>query len=115
MFVGGQIAANSNSTIGSMALNDLMNFNTDIAVFSASGICGDTICEHSIEQSAIKQLMIGRSKKAMLLCDSSKFGVTTKISMTNFNSVDYLITNAVPDNKILNAIKKTKCKLVVAK
>ena len=115
MFVGGQIAANSNSTIGSMALNNLMNFNTDLAIFSASGICGDTICEHSIEQSAIKQLMISKSRKAMLLCDSSKFGMTTKISMTSFSNVDYLITNAMPDNEILNAIKKTKCKLIVAK
>ena len=114
MFVGGQITANSNSTIGSMALNNLMNFNADLVLFSASGISGDTICEHSIEQAAVKQLMINKASKSILLCDSSKFNVVTKISMTSFSNVDYLITNAMPDNNILAALKNSKCKLIVA-
>ena len=59
-FLGGQISANSNSSLGCLALNTLNNYNADLAIFSTSGISGNIICEHSIEQAAIKKAMIGK-------------------------------------------------------
>ena len=113
-FLGGQISANSNSSMGCLALNNLDNFNADLAFFSASGIEGNTICEHSIEQAAIKKLMIKRANKAILLCDDSKFGVKHQTTMADFDDIDYLITNAMPPKEILQAIDKSKCKLILA-
>ena len=113
-FLGGQISANSNSSMGCLALNNLDNFNADIAIFSTSGISGNIICEHSIEQAAIKKAMIKRANISVLLCDSSKFGIKHQIAFANFNDVDYFITNEMPTSDILKAIDESKCKLIIA-
>ena len=113
-FLGGQISANSNSSMGCLALNNLENFNADLAFFSASGIYGNTICEHNIEQAAIKKLMMKKANKSILLCDSSKFGIKQQTTVATFNDIDYFITNTTPSKEILQAIDNSKCKLIVA-
>ena len=114
-FLGGQISANSNSSIGCMALNNLNNFNADLAFFSASGISNDDICEHSIEQAAIKKLMIQKAKKSILLCDSSKFGTMSQTTFASFRDIDYFITDTTPPKEILQAISNSDCSLIITK
>lgn len=113
-FLGGQISANSNSSMGCLTLNNIDNFNADLAIFSASGISGDTICEHSIEQAAIKKSMIKRAAISILLCDGSKFGIKHQSTFASFNDIDYFITNVTPTKEILQAIDNSKCKLIIA-
>lgn len=114
-FLGGQISANSNSAMGCLALSNLENFHADLAFFSASGISGNMIYEHNIEQAAIKKLMIKRSNKSLLLCDSSKFEVKHQSIFAGFNDIDYFITNATPNKEIFQAIDNSKCKLIITK
>lgn len=113
-FLGGQISANSNSSLGCLALNNLENFNADLAIFSTSGIFEDTICEHSIEQAAIKKAMIKRSHKSILVCDSSKFGIKHQTAFASFSDIDYFVTDRMPPEEILQAISKAKCELIIA-
>ncbi len=113
-FLGGQISGNSNSSMGCVTLNNLDNFNADLAILSTSGISGDIICEHSIEQAAVKKLMIKRAAKSILLCDSSKFGIKHQSTFASFNDIDYFITNEMPSKEILQAIDNSKCKLIIA-
>ncbi len=113
-FIGGMVSTNSNSAIGSIALNTLEQFNANIAIFSASGIKGNLITEHSIEQANVKKAMMKQAKTKILLCDSSKFNIIHLAKISSFESIDYFITDAMPDAEIVEAITKTHCKLIIA-
>lgn len=113
--IGGMVSSNSNSAIGSIAINILEQFNANIAIFSASGIKGNIITEHNIEQAIVKKTMIQQAKTKILLCDSSKFNTIHLGNITTFDSIDYLITDQEPDQEIIDAINKSNCKLIIAK
>ena len=113
-FIGGMVSTNSNSAIGSIAINTLEQFNANIAIFSASGIKGNMITEHSIEQANVKKVMIQQSKIKILLCDSSKFNVIHLAKIDSFENIDYFITDKEPPEDIINALISTNCKLIIA-
>lgn len=113
-FIGGMVSTNSNSAVGSIALNTISQFNANVAIFSASGIKGNLITEHSIEQANVKKEMIKQAKTKILLCDNSKFNIIHLANICSFDSIDYFITNAIPDEEIVAAINKSNCKLIIA-
>lgn len=112
--IGGLVAQNSNSAIGALTLTTLESFNANIALFSASGIMGNSITEHSVEQANVKKIMIKKAQTSILLCDSSKFNRVNLAEITTFDEIDYFITDKMPDEEILDAINKTKCQLILA-
>lgn len=113
-FIGGMVSTNSNSAVGSIAINTLGQFNANVAIFSASGIKGNMITEHSIEQANVKKEMIKQAKTKILLCDSSKFDVIHLAKICSFDKIDYFVTDKMPDDEIIDAINHSNCKLIIA-
>lgn len=113
-FIGGLISPNSNSAVGSIALRSLESFNANIAIFSASGINGKYITEHSVEQANVKNVMMKHANITILVCDSTKFGIMNLAEIAKFDDIDYFITDVLPPKDIIDAINNSKCKLIIA-
>lgn len=92
--LGGILKSRNYSLTGAMTLEQLGNFRPNKAFLSCHGMTlEDGITDGSIYEVDAKQAMIKQAKKTYLLADSSKFGKTGVVLLSQFDSVDYLITD----------------------
>ena len=110
---GGQIQNHSNSIIGTDTMDFIKRIHADITLISCSGVdVVNGFTDASIEQAKLKQRMRENSNTVIMLCDSTKFGKTFMCTDFKFDEVDYLITDKTPQKEFIEAISKTRCKLI---
>ena len=113
---GGLVSNHSNSITGTDTMDYISQIHADIAILSCTGISLQTgINDASIEQAKLKQRMRKNSNKVAILADSTKFGKTFMCHDFWFDEIDYLITEKMPPQEFLEALSKTKCKLITPK
>ncbi len=111
---GGLVSNHSNSISGTDTMDYISRIHADIAILSCTGISLETgVNDASIEQAKLKQRMRKNSTKVAILADSTKFGKTFMCHDFDFDEIDYLITEKNPPIEFIEAISKTKCKLIV--
>ncbi|MGL4382603.1 MAG: DeoR/GlpR family DNA-binding transcription regulator [Bacilli bacterium] len=108
--VGGELKRRTGCFIGPMALNTIKNCYFDKVFIGANGISHELGCTNAdINESELKNALVTHSKKAYVLCDSTKFNVKSFHKFAELNDV-YIITNQVPDyfnSENLNIISQT--------
>ncbi len=82
---------------GYMAVESIKQYHTDLFFFSCSGISSKSGIT-SIEPRVIEvcREMMKHSKTSVLLCDSSKVGVTALHTLCDFSRPDYVIMDEFP-------------------
>ena len=91
---GGEITLESYSFVGTDAERTLNQYNADIAFFSCRGIDDNgLVTDNSILENSMRQIMIKNAKKAVLLCDRSKFGHRHLNTLCNVKELDAVITD----------------------
>lgn len=110
---GGLVANHSNSITGTDTMDYISRIFADISILSCTGVSLEAgINDASLEQSKLKQRMRKNSKKVAVLADSTKFGETFMFHDFWFDEIDYLITETEPPKQFIDAISRTKCKLI---
>ncbi len=110
---GGEVKYNNSAVLGSIAATALYNFNFDIAITSCSALDGNGTYEHSPDTMQLKKIALEKSRKKMLIFDSTKVNTQAAFKTAALDSYDYIFTNAGaaslasidPDNKY-NIINK---------
>ncbi|MCF0237738.1 MAG: DeoR/GlpR transcriptional regulator, partial [Sphaerochaetaceae bacterium] len=75
--VGGQFMKEEQSILGEGAISSSNSFNYDIAFIGAGGVTMEEgLTEYYPQTAQLCRTIIKRSRMTVLLCDSSKFGVT---------------------------------------
>lgn len=89
---GGTLIPKRECFAGHFAEEQLKRVSADIVFFSAQGVSenGD-ITDSSEEETALRQVMFGRAKKKMFLCDSTKKGKDFPFILCNLSEVDSVI------------------------
>ena len=105
---GGNVMFNSNSLLGSLTLKNLMEYNSEIAVFSCGGVCGNLVTEATFEQSELKKLAHSKSAVRVLLVDSSKFDKKLPFTFGKTDDFDYIITDTRPPYATIENTEKAK-------
>lgn len=73
---GGMYNAENHALMGAEAERVLLDFSADAVFFSSQGITEEgEITDASEEETALRRVMITRSRRKYFLCDSSKIGV----------------------------------------
>ena len=90
---GGHIGCGTNSALGDFAANFINNFHDRYAAYEAN---------HN--QAHIKREMIANSDKAILLADHSKFNTSHYFKLSNYSSLDCIITDQPPVESFQNAV-----------
>lgn len=89
---GGRFLGQSNIFAGSSAENYVNSINADILFFSSQALSDDgTISDVSEEETALRKIMLARSKKKIFLCDSSKLGQKKTFTLCTKDEVDLII------------------------
>lgn len=110
---GGLMLRNSYSFAGEFARRFFSSFYTDVAFVACKGISID----HGIswaydEEAALRKIMLGNTKKRVLLCDSTKFGNTYTSTMFGFECIDTIITDKDPGTAWVDFFEHQHVRLV---
>ncbi len=97
--VGGEITSDSYCCLGPDAERTVAAYNADIAIFSCRGINEQgALTDSTILENSIRRIMMKNSKKSIVLCDSSKLGLTYLHTLCHVSDVDEIISEGVlPD------------------
>ncbi|MBQ3481771.1 MAG: DeoR/GlpR transcriptional regulator [Oscillospiraceae bacterium] len=99
--LGGQVYEGYILT-GHTAVESVRNYHANQMFFSCSGLGRDG-CVWSIEPRVVEinREMMKRADQKILLCDSSKFGKTQIWQLADIKDIDYVISDAVPEDSAL--------------
>jgi DeoR family transcriptional regulator, fructose operon transcriptional repressor len=109
--VGGEYRIPSQSLTGAQGLQWLDHLRVDIAFIGASGLHEkEGASTTSLEEAAMKQSAMACARRIILLCDGTKWNVTSTIQFAEWSLFDLWITNAKlskSDRDALNIAVKT--------
>ncbi len=92
---GGEMVSQSFAYKGPDAERTLAGYNADIAFFSCRGLSDEGVAtDSSIDENSMRRIMMKHSKKTVMLCDSSKFGLIYLNTLCKADEVDEVITNS---------------------
>lgn len=110
---GGILDKNSLSLQGAGAKSSLGIYSVDIALISCKGLCLDGGVYDSNENEAeLKQILVGRANKVVLLADHSKFGKTAFIRLADLAQIDTIITDRELDEEWIQLLKENHVNLI---
>lgn len=92
--LGGVFRAKNYSLTGIMANEWINNFRPNKVFLSCYGIyAGEGFTDSSIYEIDVKRLMMEKAQKVYILADSTKFGKKGVVFLSDFDKVNYIITN----------------------
>ena len=91
---GGRMRTNSFSYVGREAEEMVERFNADVVFFSCHGLSVDgRMSDLSVEEASLRRVMLRKSRKKYLLCDSSKFDKVYFYDMGDISELDAVISD----------------------
>lgn len=111
--LGGLMSYQDASFSGNVTISVLQNFCFDCAFLGASGISLDMgVTDTSFNNIQLRQTVLTRSQKSVLLADSSKFGKIAPAVVFPIQAVDCIVTDKKPEQEFVNAINGAGVKLL---
>ncbi len=95
VLIGGDLQAHRRATLGPLAVRFLEAFHVDKAFLAFNGVdpeAGFTVVDFTAAE--IKRQMMARSAESIVLCDSSKLGVTAFAHVAPISAASILITDS---------------------
>ena len=91
---GGHMVNKSLSYVGEDAVRTVNNYNADVVFFSCRGVSTDGfLTDNSIEENQLRKAMIKKARKAVFLCDQSKFDKTYLNNLCHVSEIDEIISD----------------------
>lgn len=102
---GGALVPTSKAFVGQRAENVIRDFCIDICFFSSHSLSVEgKITDYSDRETALRKVMLENSKTKVFMCDSSKFSKTSSYNVTDLQSIDYLISDAMFEKAVNSGI-----------
>ncbi len=101
--VGGTIIPSTHATAGVLSLKFLENFYFDKAFIGINNVDKEGMYTTNIEEAMIKEKVIKCSKKAFILCDSSKYGKKNSVKVVTQENTT-IISEKAPKFDLNNII-----------
>ncbi len=94
ILAGGMLKKTTASLVGSFTENTLRDLHVETAFMSADSVRpGAGFMDYSMDEVAIKRLMINNSRTCVMLCDQSKFRTNAFMTICPLARVDLTITD----------------------
>lgn len=113
---GGVVRNNESSLFGQFALNNICDIFITIGFFGCSGIDHKSaVTSHHMGEVLISKQMIQQSQTTILLADQSKFGNIAFNRTANFEEIDIVVTDQLPnDSYELDYLKEHGVELIAS-
>ena len=104
--VGGRLNKNSNIYVGSRTINELRRVQYDLCFMGVNAISMNKgLTDIDIDVVEANRAMLEASSKTALIAISEKLNVEKRYQIAELSTVDYLITELSPNDKLLNSFK----------
>ncbi|MCZ8516866.1 DeoR/GlpR family DNA-binding transcription regulator [Paenibacillus filicis] len=114
IFAGGEVNARYQAATGAITHQLLDQFKVNKAFISAGGISlADGITDYQLEEVTVSQSMIQRSEEAILVCDHSKFGITTFARIARLQEISMVVTDSGCPKEWIDAIESLGVNVLV--
>jgi DeoR/GlpR family transcriptional regulator of sugar metabolism len=105
--VGGTLVSRSLSFVGPLTERSIEGYHVQKCFLSCGGLHPrHGLSELTEEQARVKEKMIQNADKAILLIDSSKFGVRSFTRIVGLDAIDILITDDEADADVVEAVRR---------
>ena len=112
--LGGKLRGSEFALHGSLAFNSLNNFCVDKAFIGAGGITLENgITDHNRDSAELCSAIVNRSRKTILVTDSSKFGRDASAVVGPLNIVDTIITDSGIPAEYAEGLRSMGIELVI--
>lgn len=115
MLPSGTITPNNGGIEGPETIEDIRGFRADYLVTSIGAIEKDgTLLDFNMTETAMTRTMMHNSKACIVACDHSKFDSVASIQLGNLRDVDFLVTDQMPPQSIVDLLNTSHVKLIIA-
>ncbi|MDR1827799.1 MAG: DeoR/GlpR family DNA-binding transcription regulator, partial [Methylobacteriaceae bacterium] len=112
--LGGQVITKSMSMVGPYVEAQLDNLSIDIAFMGATGVSLRGSCSSgNLFEANVKQRVIQRADKPMLLVDNSKMGIVEPFAFAHFSDFHTVITSPGVDDTVRRMILSAGARLEI--
>ena len=95
LLLGGRPHRDVPGTYGEMTLAEIDRFRVDFAIISPVGLHHHHgAMDYELHEAEIARAMMRRAKSRVMLCDSSKIGMESRVSICSLAEIDHLVTDA---------------------
>ena len=113
--LGGRVRETSMSTIGPLAMEGMRRMTADKVFLGADGVvAGRGLCEASLEQVALKSLMIEQAREVIVLADATKLGRAVQTAWASLPRRWTLITDSRATTEQCKALEEAGATIIRA-
>lgn len=110
---GGTLKEGGLALVGYQAEKMLAGFHVDLAVCSCKGLDGEIgVTDSNERDAAIKNAMFHSAKRRILAVDSTKFDRASFVRVSDFSSVDTVVTDEKPNEAWLNRFAEANVEII---
>jgi len=113
--VGGEVRNVSQAVVGGLALQWMQHLSFDTAFIAASGVSAIGLMTTELSEAAMKQAIIARSRRVVLVADSAKWDHAAPVEFSTWNNVHTWVTDAALPRAAKEAITRHRTTVVLAK
>lgn len=114
-FASGELRAHDGGSFGPEALAFVENFNTDLAIMSATGITADRgFLLYDLAEARFARAIMQRAVRTIVAADSRKFSRTAPVTLGDPSKVSMIVTDEYPPEDIQTAAMDWECAIRVA-
>lgn len=114
--LGGEIDDNDESTMSHETIEALRRFRFDIAFVAAGGLSVDGgATDYTPTGAAFRAELVRAARRAILLADSSKFGLATPFPIDGLDQISALVTDRRPPRELAGMLADAGLELIIAR
>lgn len=111
---GGSLRHRTKALVGPTAETFMKRMSFDLAFLGTNGIDAEGLTTPDEDEARIKELMIERSERVVLVTDSTKFGERAFVRFGDLSDVDLLVTDGDPPPGLATALGRADVTVAVA-
>jgi DeoR/GlpR family transcriptional regulator of sugar metabolism len=100
--------------LGPHAVETFTGVHADVAILSGSGICEEGIYNSHALLVDIQRAMMAGAAKVIFCLDHTKFGRRSTFFLSDFESVDVVVTDTEAPEALVNALRVKGIEVVLA-
>ncbi|CAH0122402.1 Glycerol-3-phosphate regulon repressor [Paenibacillus sp. CECT 9249] len=107
VFIGGAVRNSERCVVGDFAESFVSQFHADLFFMSVSGISlTEGLTDYGIGEIQLKKKMLERSKKVVVLADSSKLNAVSLTPVCGLDKIDRIVTDSGVDHDVLERYRE---------
>jgi len=115
ILAGGVVRQSDGAIIGENTVEFISKFKADFAIIGASALDEDgSILDYDSKEVSVAKSILNNSRKKILVCDNSKFGITAPHRICEISEIDIFVTDLNPPKRFREIAKNNNSEIKIA-